>query len=93
MGIWDGYVLRTDPSGALLWTQTFGGANDDRGFAIEATSEGDAIVAGWAWSFGAGMGDAYLAKIDDSATTNQLVITGHAAGGTTASLVRVLKGS
>jgi hypothetical protein len=93
MGSWDGYVLRTDPNGALLWTQTFGGANDDRGFAIQQTSDGDAIVAGWAWSFGAGMGDAYLVKIDDGATTNQLVIAGHAAGGTTASLVRVLRGS
>jgi hypothetical protein len=70
MGSWDGYVLRTDPNGTLLWTQIFGGESDDRGFAVEQTRDGDAIVAGWAWSFGAGMGDVYLLKIDDGATVN-----------------------
>ena len=69
-GSWDGYVLRTDPNGTLLWTQTFGGESDDRGFAVEQTMDGDAIVAGWAWSFGSGMGDVYLLKIDDGATVD-----------------------
>ncbi len=63
-GQFDVYVLRTNAAGDTLWTRTFGGPNDDRGFSVEVVSDG-VVVGGWAWSFGGGQGDAYLLKLQD----------------------------
>lgn len=70
VGMWDVYVVRTDPQGNLLWSQTFGGDSDDRGFTVRPKSNGAVLVAGWAWSFGEGLGDAYLLKINDGVSTD-----------------------
>jgi hypothetical protein len=63
-GGWDVYVVRTDETGNALWTQTFGGTSDDRGFSALATTDGKLAVAGWFASPGNLWLDALLVKID-----------------------------
>lgn len=65
----DIYTVRTDESGDTLWTRTFGGADKDDGFSIKKASSGGYIIAGTTESFGAGMSDVYLLRIDDSGDT------------------------
>ena len=47
-----------------LWTSTYGGMNFDTGEAVEVTTDGGFIIAGWTLSFGRGQRDVYLAKVD-----------------------------
>jgi uncharacterized delta-60 repeat protein len=64
----DVYLVRTNASGDTLWTRTYGGAEDDEGYAARQTSDGGCILAGTVSSFGAGGHDACLIKTDSSGT-------------------------
>ncbi|MBK8415147.1 MAG: T9SS type A sorting domain-containing protein [Bacteroidetes bacterium] len=60
----DFYLVKTDASGNVSWTKTFGGAFDDVANSVKQTSDGGYIVAGETNSFGAGDIDFYLIKTD-----------------------------
>lgn len=45
-------IARIDSSGNLVWSRTYGGARDDRGYSVQQTSDGGYIVAGGTRSFG-----------------------------------------
>lgn len=47
-----------------LWTKTFGGPANDMGYAVQETSDGGFVIAGWTQSFGAGESDVFLIKTD-----------------------------
>jgi hypothetical protein len=64
-GASDVYLLRTDASGSLLWSKTFGDSGNDEGNSIDLTSDGGCIIAGETKSSG-GMPDIYLIKTDAS---------------------------
>jgi uncharacterized delta-60 repeat protein len=58
---YDVYLIRTDSNGDPLWTETYGGTGDDRGYSVGQTSDGGYIVAG---SYGTGLSDVYLIRTD-----------------------------
>jgi len=68
-GYFDVYLLKTDSLGDTLWTHTYGGSDDDRGYSVRQTSDGGYIIAGGTDSFGAGDSSVYLVKTDSSGDT------------------------
>ncbi len=64
-GEWDAYILKTDFNGNLLWETTFGGASLDLANHIKETPDGGFIVSGWTMSFGNGVSDGFLLKLDE----------------------------
>ena len=68
-GYYDVYMIKTDSSGDIIWTQTYGGLSDDVGRSVQETSDGGYIIAGWTRSFGDVTVDVYLIKTDSSGDT------------------------
>ncbi len=60
------WILKTDQAGDTSWTKFFGGINDESAGYIHETTDGDFIVLGSTTSFGAGLGDVWLLKLDAS---------------------------
>ncbi|MDD2889771.1 MAG: T9SS type A sorting domain-containing protein [bacterium] len=63
-GFWDVYIIKTNSSGNILLSKTFGGNGDDVGASVQQTSDGGFIVTGYTESFGVGYNDVYLIKTD-----------------------------
>jgi len=63
-GIFDGYIIKADSMGNMLWQKTYGGALNDVFFDVETTSDGGYIFAGYTRSYGAGGADFYIVKTD-----------------------------
>lgn len=64
----DVYLIKLDNTGNMIWTNTYGGAQNDFGKSLLLTSSGDLVIAGFTNSSGAGGYDAYLVKVDASGT-------------------------
>ena len=62
----DIYILKIDTDGNLQWSKVVGGDAEDRGFTVVELNNGDFIVGGTTQSFGAGMRDAYIFRIDST---------------------------
>ena len=59
-------VIRTDPSGNLLWASTFGGPNEEWWASLTLTPDGGYAIAGESWSFWASRAEEFLIVKMDS---------------------------
>jgi hypothetical protein len=74
----DVYLIKTDASGTVAWTQTFGGADfDDEGYCVQQTGDGGYVVTGFTSST-TGARDACLIKTDASGTATWIKTYGGA---------------
>jgi ribosomal protein S11 len=74
----DIFLIKTDASGNVIWAKTYGGTHSDYASSVQQTSDGGYIVAGYTFSFGAGINDIFLIKTD----ANGNVIWAKTYGGT-----------
>ncbi|MEN8224019.1 MAG: hypothetical protein ABFS05_01560 [Bacteroidota bacterium] len=65
---YDFYLFKTDKDGNVMWTQQFGGDDDEYARSLQQTSDGGFIMTGRTDSYGAGDGDIWLVKIVPDAT-------------------------
>lgn len=69
-GLSDCWVVKLDGAGQKVWNTTLGGSNWDEAFAVQQTSDGGYIVAGYTESFDGDIGfikgwyDAWVVKLD-----------------------------
>ena len=73
----DVLLMKYSPSGALVWSKTWGGASDDFATSVAVGPDGFIYVTGGTSSFGAGWYDMILLKLD----TNGTVLSGTTWGG------------
>ncbi|WP_198362115.1 PEGA domain-containing protein [Thermococcus pacificus] len=62
----DAWVLRLDANGNIKWQKTYGGRDHDDARAVAIADNGDIIVAGRTWSFGAGRADVWVLRLDEN---------------------------
>ncbi len=72
----DIYVIKTDSQGDTLWTQTYGGLDDEGGASILQTADGGYIIRGNTSSFGAVRSDLYLVRTDYQGDTLWTLVYG-----------------
>jgi uncharacterized delta-60 repeat protein len=63
-GFADAYIIKINASGTTVWTRTVGGDLGETAQSVAPTGDGGCIVAGYTDSFGAGLSDVYLVKLD-----------------------------
>ncbi len=77
----DIYLIKTDSQGDTLWTNTFGGNDEDEGYSVQQTTDGGYVICGHTLttdSLGNGDSDIYLIKTDsqgDTLWTNTFGVT------------------
>ena len=67
---YDGYLLKLDGSGNLKWQKMYGGDQEDWFNCVRQTSDGGYIAVGWTYSYGQGLADVYVVKIDENGKLN-----------------------
>ena len=60
----DLWVLRVNAFGGIVWQRTYGGAASDEAYSLTQTSDHGYMVVGETESFGLGMKDVFLLRLD-----------------------------
>ena len=64
----DGWIAAIDKEGMLLWQKAYGGIEDDLISSLEGTADGGFIAAGRTASWGNGVDDMWILKLDPAGT-------------------------
>lgn len=64
----DYYAVKLSAAGNLEWSRVFGGTGTDISHNIQQTSDGGYIMGGYTRSFGSGIGNFYLVRLDGAGT-------------------------
>jgi uncharacterized delta-60 repeat protein len=59
----DFWVLKLDSTGGVTWQNAYGGYKSERAYSVQQTTDEGFIVAGYAYSFGAGYYDFWVVKL------------------------------
>lgn len=62
----DIFLFKTNSSGEIVWSKTYGGLKTELAKCMQHLPEGGYIITGTTNSFGAGSNDAFLLKVDDN---------------------------
>lgn len=63
-GMGDLLLMKIDSEGNIVWQKVYGGSYPDSGISIQMTSDGNLIISGATYSFGAGNIDIWVLKTD-----------------------------
>jgi uncharacterized delta-60 repeat protein len=61
---WDFAVSKLNPDGTIEWQKTYGGSKYDFAQSVSQTSDGGYILTGWTDSFGSGLYDVWVIKLN-----------------------------
>lgn len=62
----DALLVKTDLSGNVIWSKTYGGTSDDMILDVKETGNNELIAVGWTKSFGAVSYDFWVIKMDST---------------------------
>lgn len=65
-GGYDGWLMKTDADGVVLWQRSYGGEGWDFLYDVEPLADGDWLLAGSTYSEGAGSSDGWLLRTNSS---------------------------
>ncbi len=65
-GLSDGYYIKLNAAGAVQWTRVIGGAQDDNPRHMIGTFDNGFAVNGWTYSYGSGINDLHVIKLDSA---------------------------
>ncbi len=65
----DVFLVKTDAQGDTVWSRSYGSINTDQGSAVQQTSDGGYVIAGWTVSGRNTLTDALLIKTDAQGDT------------------------
>jgi len=68
---YDGWLIKTDSEGNVLWSLTFGGRGEDYLSSVVTTRDGGYAVAGYTRSYGVGNYDFWLVKVTEMHKINE----------------------
>ncbi len=57
-------LIKTDSNGVLLWSKVYGGLGNESAMSVEVTADNCYLIAGYTESFGAGLEDMFILKVD-----------------------------
>lgn len=92
-GAEDVYLIKTNPTGNLDWSKTYGGTNMDRGASVRQTADGGFIIAGETLSYGAANHDLYIIKTDAVGDTLWTKVMGTTADNYAYDVIETLEGN
>jgi hypothetical protein len=79
----------SDSDDNRVWSQTYGGVEDDVGYSAIVAPDGGYIIAGETRSFGAGGSDVYLVKTDIAGYSGQPLTSTTTATSTTSTTIQI----